>query len=85
VAYFADYFVISTAQNPRQMRALVENLSKDLREEGVRPDHLEGDSDSGWMLIDYGDVIVHLFSPDQRTFYAIEDLWRQAKPVVRIQ
>lgn len=77
--------MISTAQNPRQMRALVENLAKDLREEGVRADHLEGDSDSGWMLLDYGDVIVHLFSAEQRAFYAIEELWRQAKPVVRIQ
>jgi len=85
VAYFADYFVIATAQNPRQMRALVENLSKDLREDAVRADHIEGEAGSGWMLLDYGDVIVHLFAPEQRAFYAIEELWRQAKPVVRIQ
>ena len=85
VAFFADYFVIATAQNPRQMRALVETLAKELRAEGVSPGHTEGGSDSGWILIDYGDVIVHLFSEEQRGFYALEELWREGRPVVRIQ
>ena len=85
VASFADYFVIATAQNPRQMRALVETTAKELRAEGVQPEQQEGTMDSGWVLMDYGDVIVHLFSPEQRAFYALEELWRQAKPVVLIQ
>jgi ribosome-associated protein len=85
VASFADYFVIASAENPRQMRALVDTLAKDLRDDGVRPAHQEGSPDSGWVLIDYSDVIVHLFSPDLRDYYALEDLWSAATQVVRIQ
>lgn len=85
VAFFADYFVVATAQNPRQMRALVETLAKELRAEDVSAEHTEGGADSGWVLIDYGDVIVHLFSEEQREFYALEELWREGRPVVRIQ
>jgi ribosome-associated protein len=85
VASFADYFVIASAENPRQMRALVETVEKDLRADGVRSGNQEGSPDSGWVLIDYGDVIVHLFSPDLRTYYALEELWRAATQVVRIQ
>lgn len=85
VASFADYFVIASAENPRQMRALVETVEKDLRADGVRSGHQEGSPDSGWVLIDCGDVIVHLFSPDLRDYYALEELWRAATQVVRIQ
>jgi ribosome-associated protein len=85
VASFTDYFVIATAENSRQMRALVETTAKELRAEGVRSAQQEGALDSGWVLIDYGDVIVHLFSPEQRRFYALEELWHEARPVVLIQ
>jgi len=84
VASFADYFVIATADNPRQARALVETLDKELRDEGVRSGHREGAAESGWVLIDYGSVIVHLFSPELREVYALEELWRAATPVVRM-
>ena len=82
---FADYFVIASAINPRQMRALVEIVGKDLREDGVRLRHQEGEMDSGWVLLDYIDVVVHLFSPEQRERYRLEELWREATQVVRIQ
>ena len=85
LASFADYFVIGSAINPRQMRALVDTLDKELREDGVRPHHQEGTLDSGWVLVDYGAVIVHLFSPELRAYYGLEELWREATPVVRIQ
>ena len=85
VASFADYFVIATAENPRQMRALVGTLTRDLRSEGVRAAHQEGEADSGWVLLDYGETIVHLFSPELRKYYALEELWQEATPVVRIQ
>ena len=85
VAAFADYFVIASAVNPRHMRALVETVAKELRQDGVRPLHQEGEFDSGWVLLDYGSVIVHLFAPELRTYYALEELWREATPVVRIQ
>ncbi len=85
VASFADYFVIATATNPRQMRALVELIDKDLRGEDVKPLHTEGDVDSGWVLVDYGAIIVHIFSVDLRDYYALEELWQDATEVVRIQ
>ncbi len=85
VASFADYFVIATALNPRQMRALVETLEKELRAEGAHAPRPEGAEDSGWVLLDYGSVIVHLFSPEEREHYALEKLWRAGREVVRIQ
>ena len=85
VASFADYFVIATADNPRLMRALVQMIDKDLRNEGIKPLHREGDSDSGWVLVDYGAIIVHIFSGDLRSYYALEELWQDATEVVRIQ
>ncbi len=85
VASFADYFVIATAVNPRQMRALVDTLDKVLADDSVRPLHKEGVEASGWVLLDYGAVIVHLFSPELREYYGLEELWRAATPVVRIQ
>ena len=85
IASFADYFVIASATNPRHMRALVETLDKDLRDDGVSATHHEGELDSGWVLLDFGDVIVHLFSPEQREYYGLEELWQAAKQVVRIQ
>lgn len=84
VTSFADYFVIASAVNPRQMRALVETLDKELGQDGVRVRHQEGAADSGWVLLDYGAIIVHLFSPELREHYRLEELWRAATPVVRI-
>jgi len=84
VASFADYFVIATAINSRHLRALVETLRKDLPTAGDGK-HLEGAADSGWVLLDYGDVIVHVFSAEMRAYYALEELWSAATPVVRIQ
>ena len=85
VASFADYLVIMSADTLRQMGALTEEVVTSLKQEGVRPHHLEGTSDSGWLLLDYFDVIVHIFSPEQRAFYRLEQVWPRAKPVVRIQ
>ena len=85
VAAFADYFVIATAVNSRQMRALVEIVDNELRGEGVKPLHREGEADSGWVLVDYGAIILHIFSTDMRDYYALEELWQEATEVVRIQ
>ncbi len=85
VASFTDYFVIASAQNPRHMRALVEALDKDLGRAGA-PVHTEGEPDSGWVLMDFGDVIVHVFTPEDRTYYNLEGLWnRVGVPAVRFQ
>lgn len=85
ISPFADYFVIATATSERQSQALVETLLEGLREQKVKPLYVEGDRTSGWQLIDYGDVIVHIFSSEQRAFYRLEDLWSNARVVVRMQ
>jgi ribosome-associated protein len=85
VASFADYFVIATAINSRQLRALVELVNNELRDEDIKPHHREGGIGSGWILVDYGAIILHIFSPELREYYALEELWKDATEIVRIQ
>jgi ribosome-associated protein len=85
VSTFTDCFVIATADNPRQMTALIESLDTDLRDDGIRPSRKEGTPDSGWVLIDFGEAIVHLFSRNERAYYKLEELWAQGVSVVHIQ
>jgi ribosome-associated protein len=82
-ASFTDFFVIATAQSPLQFSALAEHLEKGLKPEGCDLRHAEGSARSGWMLLDFGDLIVHIFSPDQRAYYRLEELWGRTSPVVR--
>lgn len=84
IASFADYFVIASATSVRQMQALIDVLDRDLGRLGVHHLRREGTPASGWVLLDYGPVIVHLFAQEQREFYDIERLWKDATPVVRI-
>jgi ribosome-associated protein len=85
VSTFTDYFVVATANNPRQMNAIIESLDRDLRDEGIRPRRREGAPDSGWVLLDFGDAIVHLFSSDERAYYNIEGLGAKGVSVVHMQ
>jgi ribosome-associated protein len=85
ICTFADYFVISSGDSGRQINAVSEEIEKALKEEGVRPIHREGTANSGWVLLDYGDVIVHTFAPFEREFYNLEEMWSTARTVVRIQ
>ncbi len=84
VASFADFFVIASAGSDRQMQAVLEAVEEAL-DGAVRPLSREGKPGSGWVLLDYGDVIVHLFAPAQREYYDLESLWHAGTPVVRIQ
>jgi ribosome-associated protein len=84
VSSFADYFIIASAVSPRQMNALVSAFDKELAREGVKPLRREGTTESGWVLVDFGSVMVHLFAPEQRAYYALEELWREAPTVVRV-
>lgn len=71
-----DLFLLASAGNERQLKAIAENIEQQLREGHARkPLRREGTAESGWMLLDYGDVVCHLFSTDQRDFYALERLW----------
>jgi ribosome-associated protein len=82
---FADYFVICAADSQRQVRTILEEIELSLKKEGVLPHHHEGALDSGWLLLDYGDVIVHIFSAEERDYYKLDELWHEAKAVLRIQ
>ena len=85
IASFADYFLILTADSTRQMNAIREDIVKSLAEVSIRLDHQEGTADSGWILLDYGDVIIHIFAPEERQTYRLESLWSQGIPVIRFQ
>jgi ribosome-associated protein len=84
VASFADYFVIMSADSSRQIEALEEDLTKALKESNVPRHRREGTAASGWVLVDFSDVIVHIFSPEEREFYDLERLWSGASQVVRV-
>jgi ribosome-associated protein len=86
ISLFADYFVICSAASERQINAVVRDIVDTLRDDyGARPLRVEGQAPSGWVLIDYGDVIVHVFGAEQRDFYKLEELWSAAVPLVRMQ
>ncbi len=84
IACFADYFVICSAESDRQIRAICDDMGEVLKREGIKLYHREGSEDSGWVLLDFGPVIVHVFATPQREYYEIEKLWGEATPVVRI-
>ncbi len=84
VASFTDYFVICSGTSDRQVRAIADGIDEALVKEGVLPYKREGTADDGWVLLDYSDVIVHIFSPEQRAFYGLEKLWERARIVARL-
>lgn len=82
---FADYFVICTGDTKRHIEAIWQSINDVLKTKGVIPHHNEGTPDSGWMLGDFGSVIIHIFAPLERDYYQLDKLWDKATPVVRIQ
>ncbi|MFQ5604864.1 MAG: ribosome silencing factor [bacterium] len=74
-----DYFVICTGSTNTQVKAISEHISENLKKEKIRPLHIEGLNNQEWVLIDYIHVIVHIFQPHKREFYAIERLWGDAE------
>lgn len=82
----ADYFVICSGISERQLRTLLSSVREAVKEaHGLLPLHVEGDPSSGWILMDYGAVVVHLFAPELRVFYDLEELWQDGQIVVRFQ
>jgi ribosome-associated protein len=79
VTSFADYFVICTAANSRQIQAISDEVGLRLKQRGELPSSLEGYDNAEWILADYGDYLVHVFSERARAFYDLERLWRQAR------
>lgn len=81
----ADYFVVCSGENERQIKAIVDAMDERISEELEREARIEGTPGTGWILLDYGDVVVHIFSVALRDFYKIERLWSKAVPVVVVQ
>ena len=82
---FADYFIICTGTSDRMLQALSENVTEKVREVYHLRGSVEGEAQEGWLLVDFGDVIVHLFSPDRREYYDLEALWARGKVLLRVQ
>lgn len=76
-----DYFVIATGTSDRHVSAVVERIERQLREHGIRPLHVEGQRLARWVLLDYGDVVVHVFDAETREYYGLEQLWADAARV----
>ncbi|MBN1486337.1 MAG: ribosome silencing factor [Anaerolineae bacterium] len=87
VTTIADYFIICTGGSNRQLNALKSAIREDMKKacDGLIPLNVEGTPESGWILMDYGGVIVHLFSAQMRDFYRLSSLWENAKVIKRIQ
>lgn len=84
VSSLANYFVILSGGTSGQIRALRDEMVKNLKQEGVLLARSEGLPESGWVILDFGDVVTHIFGPDQRTFYGFDRFWAEANQVVRI-
>ncbi len=85
ITLIADYFIVCSGQTLRQIKSITEGVLESIRARGIRPLAVEGESDSGWVLVDLGSVIVHIFLPELRAYYALEELWRDAPVVVHVQ
>ena len=81
VSSLADYFVICSAESKSQMKAISSDVEKDLRAHGIEANSIEKDTDARWYLLDYGDVILHIFDPKQREHYELEQFWSHAAAI----
>ncbi|MDP7579742.1 MAG: ribosome silencing factor [SAR202 cluster bacterium] len=82
---FADYFVITTVETKRQMKSLTEDIETEMERCGATLYHKEGIDAGGWVLLDFGDVVVHMFGLEERDYFGIEEVWDQGVEAVRIQ
>lgn len=81
IASFANYFLLCTGDSSPQMQAIADEIERQLKAAGMRPSHVEGYQNSEWILMDYLDLVIHIFSRNARAFYDLERLWRDAKRV----
>ena len=76
----ADYFIVASGTSNTHVKSLADDLEYEMKQQGVEPDHIEGRA-TGWILLDYGTVIVHIFTPESREYYNLERLWSDAQTV----
>ncbi|WP_109624677.1 ribosome silencing factor [Murimonas intestini] len=81
VSVLADYFIIASGTNRNQVQALTDNVEEELGKAGYTPKQIEGYSTANWILMDYGDIIIHVFDTENRLFYDLERIWRDGKSV----
>lgn len=79
IASFANYFLLCTGDSSRQMQAIADEIEQRLKANGIRPSHVEGYQNAEWILMDYLDFVVHIFSKSARTYYDLERLWRDGR------
>ena len=84
ITLLADYYILCDGSSKRQIDAISDELVETLRKDGTQLAIVEGTAESGWVLIDFGSVIVHIFSPEKRAYYHLEELWKEAPIVVRM-
>ncbi len=86
VTIITDFFVLCTAASERQLKAIVEKITEEMKQQyGLPKPQVEGKPFGGWLLVDFGDWVVHVFSEEQREYYDLEELWNEAKVLLRIQ
>ncbi|MPZ15222.1 MAG: ribosome silencing factor [Chloroflexi bacterium] len=86
ISLLADYFVICSGSSERQITAIQADIVGEVRNSARgKPTRQEGRPSSGWVLLDYGDVVVHIFAPAEREYYRLEEVWAEASPVLRMQ
>ncbi len=85
VSTIADYFVITNGENSHQVQALVDSVQEKMYKAGFKCRSVEGFSSANWVLLDFGDIVVHIFSRDDRRFYGLERIWRDGKVVTDIE
>ena len=78
---FTDYFLVASGNSSRQVQAISQHMARRLREEGFKPFGIEGEQEAHWVLMDYGDVVIHIFYQPVREFYDLEGLWTEAPRV----
>lgn len=77
----ADYFVIADGTSNTQTKALADEVEFQLKEQGLAPNQIQGNNGGGWIILDYGDIVVHVFNKEQRDFYNLERLWRDGEDI----
>lgn len=81
VSVIADYFIITSGSNVNQVQALVDNVEEEMEKAGYHPRAVEGYSSGNWILLDYNDIIIHVFNEEQRLFYDLERIWKDGKDI----
>lgn len=85
IAIFADYFVICSGTSNRMIQGLVDSAAENVKRNFMLNAVIEGIADDGWVLVDFGEIILHVFSPQRRDYYRLEELWSEGKTLLHVQ